>query len=561
MSWNDIGNSSGPVSSPLMLHPGLRSAFDTRQRLRSHIRYSILCFHRVSFKEWFYALAAAFTKTLCQFFHWYWYANTALHYSVLYRREIKPEYLNRNLIDKVNCYGETALMLASRVDNLPLVKRLVDSKADIQITDHKGKNALHHAAETLKTVDIAKYLIESGLNPCSLDREGNSGVHLSSRSGSIEMLKFFHAQKAPLDEYNLKGYTPLMLAALNRRIEHVQFLVLQGADMAKRSHSTTISAFECALKGCGPKIIDLFIQRGVKSAGRVPIAAKSKNAATLLFEKMLGNIDKVEFKHIYDERGWNKIVVKMDQIACPLLDIFKEVKWETIHLSDQHYQTRIKRLGGADLTLMQNIDVHLERQMNIRLSPERPEDHAEIRGEYKEKYKNLNDFDKYILFKATGILNRHMNEVLAGVKKPSPEVNLGMLLMDIGLVANALNKIEPERVEQFTSRGQADIYKDNRHNAPMFVSLTRSYDVSKLYVSHGQIIRIEGSSRGHIVFFKEAVGFDLSGLSSVPIAEELITLPSVITYTDECFTYSPYSGVHPYYFGKLDKTVSFSAAL
>jgi len=123
-------------------------------------------------------------------------------------------------------------------------------------------------------------------------------------------------------------------------------------------------------------------------------------------------------------------------------------------------------------------------------------------------------------------------------------------IQHIGFVVSAINKIEPELVP-FTCRGQADIYKDNKKDTPLFIAMTRSYQVSEGYARYGDIVRVEGHNEGHIVFFKDVWGYDISGLSSVPPAKELITLPQIISYVPECFVHAPETKFIPYYFGIL----------
>ncbi len=499
---------------------------------------------------------SALCELAYQSFHWYYNGNNILHYSVVYQNYDAIEaHASTSLINGVNCYGETALMLASRSNMLPAVQLLVGHGANVDITDFKGKNALHHASDGIKTVQIAEYFIENGIDPTALDHEGNTGIHLSAKSGNFKVLKLLHSFHVPFDNFNAEGQTPLMNAALHKNVKIVKFLVSQGSDIKKRKASHFKSVFECALMGKNNAIIDFFIQQSPKSSELPVDSSKTKNAYTSLFEKIIRNIDKVEFENIFSNKRWEKNVVHIDETSVPLLDIFREVQWELIHFNENDYELLKKRLG-LHYYSFDYLNDNLEKKMQIRLELEQPEDRESLRNKFNEKYQNLNNIDKYLIHQATGILSRHMNEVLAGCKPAGGEVPLNVVIMKIAFFANALNKIGPENVNQFTCRGQADIYKENQNNAPLFISVSKNYQVCEDYVKMGGVVCREGGGKGHKVFFKKIVGYDISGLSSVPTALEYITMPRVISYTDECFANAPDSQFPAYYFGLLNKTSS-----
>jgi hypothetical protein len=88
-------------------------------------------------------------------------------------------------------------------------------------------------------------------------------------------------------------------------------------------------------------------------------------------------------------------------------------------------------------------------------------------------------------------------------------------------------------LEHFTCRGQSEFDKNNKLEASMFVSVSRIYKVCREYATYGYSASRYGG--GHVVFFKNLLAYDISGLSSVPTAAEYVTLPKITTYIKGCF--------------------------
>lgn len=518
-------------------------------------RQFIRCAHRIDFKSILSHACFAVTELFFQTFHWYRYGNTQLHYSSLFHsQEIVKKHITSELINKDNWYGETALMLASKVNTLEVVELLVESDAHLEAKDLKGKNALLHAAgsETTDSVNIAEYLVGRGLDPASSDYEQNFGTHLAAASGNLEMLQLFHRHNVPFDEYNAKDSTPLMMAAFNRRLENTEFLIEVGADIHKRKAPTAYSAFENALLGKREDIISLFLERGMAEIAYTSKPATEKNEMTLLFESIVSDIlkssYKVDFVQKYNNGLWDKTIVKFDNVEYPLLDIFKNIQWDLIRFEDDQY-LRNPYLPGKYIRSTQFVPDHIFSRVML----EEREKRIDLWHSYVKKYEKLNVVDMTIINAATGILSREMNTVLAGRTRPLREdesihgFNLRLVVASIGLLANALNKIEPE-IRKFAFRGQANKFKNNDHNAPLFISVTDDYKVATIYATEGETVRVESRGQGHVVFLKDVKVYDISGLSCVPSAKEGITLPSLITYS-EGFERTKESGHLPYYFG------------
>jgi ankyrin repeat protein len=157
-----------------------------------------------------------------------------------------------------------------------MIISLMDNGADIHIKDKQGMNSLLHAANNHKMDNIAKFLIEKGADPKSIDNYDNNGIHLASKNGSFNLIKLFH-QYLPIDSYNKNEHTPLMLAAINVKnirqkytdsfyydkeqndyVSIVDYFLDCGANIAKRNKNN-FNAFDAALIGKNDKIIKTFL--------------------------------------------------------------------------------------------------------------------------------------------------------------------------------------------------------------------------------------------------------------------------------------------------------------
>jgi uncharacterized protein len=179
--------------------------------------------------------------------------------------------------------GDTALMRAARVtkyeDSDPAsgdwalrdARALIGAGADINLTDHAGRSALHHACEAgagdmaallvmagadLSLVDsnddtalhlavgggydgIVRLLLEKGADPQALNSLGFSGLHILAERTSLDMtpahLRIADAliqAGGDLTQHDNRGFTPLVAAAATGNIPIAAVFVARHADVS-----------------------------------------------------------------------------------------------------------------------------------------------------------------------------------------------------------------------------------------------------------------------------------------------------------------------------------------
>ncbi len=227
--------------------------------------------------------------------------NTALHACIRWAAGNAAETLlaydsqsnAKKLINARNLAGKTALHEASRTGNLPFIRSLVASGADINASDETGKTALtdalqanrteavklllekgaspvmqdmygrnaYHEAVEYSTTDIIVLLRNSGANPMSrdsygrtplslalrkspetviavignntnlVDSDGNTPLHIAVSEGSpAETLQALIAAKFPVNNRNRTGTTALLLAVKNGKEDLARSMLISGAD-------------------------------------------------------------------------------------------------------------------------------------------------------------------------------------------------------------------------------------------------------------------------------------------------------------------------------------------
>lgn len=167
-------------------------------------------------------------------------------------------------VEEVKKSGGTvgpALVLASLIGHLPIVKYLVEQKADVNITNHAGNTPLDVAAEKghieivrflLQTgadvnqqdknkntalkyasdnnqTEIVKILLKAGANPNLADVDNDTALGNAAFDGHIEIARLLIEAKANVNAKNNEGKTPLAIAKEQGHTEMVELLQSAGA--------------------------------------------------------------------------------------------------------------------------------------------------------------------------------------------------------------------------------------------------------------------------------------------------------------------------------------------
>jgi ankyrin repeat protein len=108
----------------------------------------------------------------------------------------------------------TPLTLAAAIGRVDIVRVLLDSGADVEITNHKGWTPLHIAAFHGQ-LEVCRSLLENGaeVNAVTL-RKKNSPLHSAARNGHLSVVQLLVESGANVKYKNADGQTASGLARI-----------------------------------------------------------------------------------------------------------------------------------------------------------------------------------------------------------------------------------------------------------------------------------------------------------------------------------------------------------
>ena len=150
------------------------------------------------------------------------------------------DYLETNLynnkakivkyINSQNDQGITALHYASYKGRVKIIKKLIELGADIKITNKKGLNVLHFAAQGNQPNSLAYFKEKFNEDLDSLDSIYSTPLHWACYTNSIRAIDYLLCNNIELNQRNNEGFTPLHLAIINDNVHIIKRLLRAGAD-------------------------------------------------------------------------------------------------------------------------------------------------------------------------------------------------------------------------------------------------------------------------------------------------------------------------------------------
>jgi ankyrin repeat protein len=166
--------------------------------------------------------------------------------------------------DKLTNYREPtqfSLNEAIRLNDIVLVKALIDAGADVNEKDVAGEAPLHIAViEGYR--DIASLLIEKGAEVNIGDARGLTPLHAAAWRGYRDAVVLLIASGADIDaRENRDAVTPLHTAALAGRTETAALLLERGADVNAKNTKALTPLHAAAMAG-DKEMVALLIANG-----------------------------------------------------------------------------------------------------------------------------------------------------------------------------------------------------------------------------------------------------------------------------------------------------------
>ncbi len=137
---------------------------------------------------------------------------------------------------------------AVRLNDIVLVKSLIDGGADVNERDTLGETPLHVAAIS-DYREIGSLLLENGADINAGDVRGLTPAHAAAWLGYRDMVDLLITHGADINARDKDGYTVLHTAALAGRKETVSLLIGKGADVNDKSNRSLTPLHAAALSG------------------------------------------------------------------------------------------------------------------------------------------------------------------------------------------------------------------------------------------------------------------------------------------------------------------------
>jgi ankyrin repeat protein len=144
--------------------------------------------------------------------------------------------------------SQFSLNEAVRLNDIVLIKALIDSGTDVNGGDKLGATPLHDAV-VRGYRDIAALLIEKGADVNARDVRGLTPMHATAWRGYRDIVVLLITKGADINARDQDGVTPLHTAALAARKETVAMLIEKGADVNAKNESNLTPLHAAALAG------------------------------------------------------------------------------------------------------------------------------------------------------------------------------------------------------------------------------------------------------------------------------------------------------------------------
>uniref|UniRef100_A0A1I8B4R1 ANK_REP_REGION domain-containing protein n=1 Tax=Meloidogyne hapla TaxID=6305 RepID=A0A1I8B4R1_MELHA len=124
--------------------------------------------------------------------------------------------------------GFTPLITAARHGRVGLVDLLINRGANLDKTDNQGRSAIFHAIEE-GHFSTAGLLLEKGCNPCIIDINGNTLLHILAKRPNRGLIGQLLEMGISLEGRNGKGLRPIEVAIQNAQLQSVDIFLRRGA--------------------------------------------------------------------------------------------------------------------------------------------------------------------------------------------------------------------------------------------------------------------------------------------------------------------------------------------
>jgi len=181
-------------------------------------------------------------------------------------------------VNSQDCYNHTPLMEAVGVNNMEVLKYLVERGADVNASDKGGCTALFYTVSSKNSVNAIRYLVSKGASITHRSKLGYTALHFAALHGSTEAVNELLALGASpefvkVNSLKLDYAPPPLLLAASHRHRKVVDAFLEHPDC-----TTELRIDALLLLGCDNCHVDL-----VEPLWREALTLREKCSASMQF--------------------------------------------------------------------------------------------------------------------------------------------------------------------------------------------------------------------------------------------------------------------------------------
>jgi Ankyrin repeats (3 copies)/Ankyrin repeats (many copies) len=173
-----------------------------------------------------------------------------LHRAIIHERTSAASFLLEKGADcsaTDTVFGAPALVWAAAVGSEVLVRKLLQSGADVDAKSDKDRAAIHLAAKNGHT-SVIQLLLDGMATPAVRDERGRTPLHWAASHGYFRIVRLFClTQGVDIEARTTDGATPLHFAANGGKIGAVKILLHNGADINAQVTSNGFTALHYAV--------------------------------------------------------------------------------------------------------------------------------------------------------------------------------------------------------------------------------------------------------------------------------------------------------------------------
>ncbi|MFN8575858.1 MAG: ankyrin repeat domain-containing protein [Candidatus Sericytochromatia bacterium] len=137
-------------------------------------------------------------------------------------------------INSVDSRGRNCLLFAAFSDNFELIKYLTEiQKLPVNSIDHYSNSPLIISASKGCNLKIIKYLVENGANTNLENNMAKNALTFAAEKNNLEVIKFLIEKGSKVADKTNRGVIPLIYSIKNNNFELVKILVENGAEINK----------------------------------------------------------------------------------------------------------------------------------------------------------------------------------------------------------------------------------------------------------------------------------------------------------------------------------------